>query len=157
MRVRAAVVGVVLGVSALALSGCANPIDQLVQGGIQEGIEQVVEEATGGDVDIDVDGGGNASLPDSFPSDVPVPSGSLISSFAMAGTYQLTYSGGSSDGAKNFVDSLVADGYEIVTESDMGEMQIWILNNDQWTLSVSTLEAEGEEPYLAYTVSPLEQ
>ncbi|MEV8267830.1 hypothetical protein [Microbacterium sp. NPDC076911] len=155
MRVRLFVAASVLGASALVITGCANPLEQLVQGGIQEGIEQVVEEAAGGDVDFDVDAGGGASVPDSFPSDVPLPPGDLMASFSAAGSYQLTYSIDSLDQVSAFADSLIADGYEVVSESDMGEMKIWALQNDKWLVTLGSFDAEGESG-LSYTVSPVE-
>lgn len=56
----------------LGLSGCfANPVEQLVQ----NGVEDVVEGATGTDVDL----GGAGSLPDGFPEDaVPVIDGEIV-------------------------------------------------------------------------------
>ena len=49
------------------LSGCANPVEQLVEG--------AVEQAGGGDVDLNSDGG----LPDGFPADeVPLYDGEVV-------------------------------------------------------------------------------
>ncbi|MCS5715256.1 hypothetical protein NVV95_11935 [Herbiconiux sp. CPCC 205716] len=49
------------------LTSCANPVEQLVEG--------AVEQAGGGDVDLNSDGG----LPDGFPSDeVPLADGEIV-------------------------------------------------------------------------------
>ncbi|MGD8194961.1 hypothetical protein ACEXQB_010775 [Herbiconiux sp. P18] len=51
----------------VSLTGCANPVEQIVEG--------AVEQAGGGDVDLNSDGG----LPDGFPADeVPLYDGEVV-------------------------------------------------------------------------------
>ncbi|MBX9718430.1 MAG: hypothetical protein K2X36_06260, partial [Microbacteriaceae bacterium] len=65
---------------ALTLSGCfANPLEQLTEGIVEGGVEQIIEDQTG--VDVDVDGSG-ASLPDSWTADVPTVQGDVVFSAA---------------------------------------------------------------------------
>lgn len=59
---------VVMVVTALALTGCANPLEDLVERGVESAIEQV----SGGDVQI---GGltGSVDVPGDFPASIPLP------------------------------------------------------------------------------------
>jgi len=70
---------------ALTLSGCfANPLDQLTEGLVEGGVEQIIEDQTG--VGVDIDGTG-ASLPDSWPAEVPTVEGQVILAAAADGTF----------------------------------------------------------------------
>jgi hypothetical protein len=72
---------------AASLTGCAGQILQQLS---QDGIEKIVEDQTGGDVNIDTSGEGNLSLPDGFPAEVPVPAGNIYYSQAADGVYLIS-------------------------------------------------------------------
>ena len=68
MRRTAPAVGALALAVTLGLTGCfGNPLEQLTDNLVEGGIENLIEDQTG--LDIDVDGGGGASLPSSWPSD----------------------------------------------------------------------------------------
>lgn len=66
----------VVGAVAAGVSGC-NPIAAVTE----QGVEQAIEDATGGNVDIDV--GGGVSIPADFPSDVPLIDAKVFSSVSL--------------------------------------------------------------------------
>ncbi|MDE0545366.1 hypothetical protein [Microbacterium sp. C7(2022)] len=139
--------------SALILTGCTNPIDQLVQGGIENTIEQVIEENTGADVDIDT--GSGASLPDGWPAEIPVPSTSPAFSMAAEGGFQATFEISDAAEGDAIKDQLLADGYEMTGESDMGVLKSYILTGPEWTISLALVIPEDDEaPSLTYLVAP---
>lgn len=110
----------------MGATGCSNPVEDLV--------EQAVEDASGGEIDIDSDSGtveietedGSAQygegveLPSDFPSAVPLPGGALIAATVSEGTYALTYDGIDKAAVDALRSELVASGFEelTVTESE---------------------------------------
>lgn len=131
----------------LTLTGCfANPLEELAE----NGVEDLVEGATG--VDVDVDGDGTASIPDGFPSDVPLPPGSPVASLQIDNVFQLTYTVDGAAVAENLVAELVADGYTEVAKSDLGELKTWIYENDRYNVTVSLL-TDGETTQLVESVN----
>lgn len=102
------------------LSGCANPLEQLAQGGIENMIKDQIKEQTGVDIDINITGG---ELPASWPAVVPPPTG-----------YQLTFAAGASDSGwtanyevpnkshwENYIKTLEAAGFTLNHTTDLGE------------------------------------
>jgi hypothetical protein len=67
-RTASVVIAIALGVlAAPALTGCiGNPVESIVEG--------AVEQAGGGEVDLNSDGG----LPDGFPSEIPLYDGEVV-------------------------------------------------------------------------------
>lgn len=147
----------VVTASVLVLAGCTNPIDQLVQGGVQDGVERIIEEQTGSDIEVNT--GGGASLPEGWPAEIPVPDGSPMFSMAAEGGYQATFEVADAAEGERIKDQLVADGYVMEGETDMGQMKIWILAGPEWRVSLSSiLPDEGDAstpPSLTYLVSPV--
>jgi hypothetical protein len=79
---------------AFGIAGCGNAAEELT--------ERAIEEGTGGDVEIGDDGvtitdeegnevaiGDAAEVPETWPDDVPVPTGSIVSSSTAGGTTTL--------------------------------------------------------------------
>jgi hypothetical protein len=69
------------------LAGCFNPI----QAALEQGVEGVTEDALGGDVDLNLDGNG-ASMPEGWPSVVPVIDGTIESSIRLGSGDTQTWS-----------------------------------------------------------------
>lgn len=94
-----------------ALTGCmGNPVEQLVEG--------AAEQAGGGQVDLNSDGG----LPDGFPAEVPLFDGEVVSglSAGVGGTQTWTVQVRVDDAESAFQsinDQLVAAGYEATVSS----------------------------------------
>lgn len=129
---------VTLFAASLALSSCANPV------------EQFIEDQTG--VSIDSDGDGNVTVesedgemtitagtevPDDFPGEVPLPStGTLESSLAMSGTWNLTYSGVDESTLDSVVGALEGAGFTRTYDMTAGDYAQSTWDDGAWTVSL---------------------
>lgn len=135
------------GLLTLTLAGCfANPLEQLTE----NGVEELVEGATG--VDVDVDGDGSTNIPDGFPSDIPLPPGLPVATLHVDNVFQLTYVIDDAAVADNLVAELVAAGYTELAATDMGELKTWVYENDRYGVSLSVL-TDGETMQLLQSVT----
>jgi len=110
----------VLGLAlALTLSGCfANPLDQLTEGLVEGGVEQIIEDQTG--VDVNIDGSG-ASLPDDWPADVPTVDGVVSFSASAEGTFQAAIAVSDLAAAESAITLLTDAGFTQTATFDIGE------------------------------------
>jgi len=119
--------------------------------------ENLVEEATGGDVDIDSDDGsisvetddGSASfgscegLPEDFPSDVPTPDADPTSCSRVAAdettNWTLVYSSDDADKIGDYKSTLEDDGFDITSEAsyDAGDNSYETFSATKGTYSVN--------------------
>lgn len=148
MKARVIGVVLVLGLGSVALAGCANPIEQL----INNTVEEAIEGATG----VEVDTGDGVDLPDGFPSDIPLPSGSPILALSIDGGYTVTYTLGSAADADAIVEELKR-AFTTDAESDFGGMKIWSFTGSDYTVGVTMLEQDDGTAQLVYVVAPLTQ
>src|SRR5690606_29517793 len=63
-------------VCALALSGCGFVADQ-IEDRVVDGVEGVIEDNTGVDIEL----GDDAQVPESFPDTIPLPDGDVVTAF----------------------------------------------------------------------------
>jgi hypothetical protein len=121
---------------ALALAGCANPIEQLIESG------------TGTQIDTDGDGGftietddgtvqvgGSAELPADFPSELPLPDGTLLSSVTAEGQWTLTYEDVSAEEVDELIGYFTDDGYEQLVMTTATDGRQFVYQNAQWSVS----------------------
>lgn len=133
---------------ALALTGCANPIEQLVQGGV----ESVIEQQTGSD--IDVSGDGNASVPDDFPSSIPILDGDVFFSQSIEGNWMLDMYVDSEDEALSGYQQLLDAGFAEIAQLDLGELKSNVVDNDQFSVSYVYGQLDDENRMMVkYTVT----
>jgi len=149
----AAIVGLGLAVS---LSGCfANPLEQITEGIVEGGVEQIIEDQTG--VDVDIDGSG-ASLPDGWPAEVPVPAGTIQASAAADGTFFVTMQTASAADAEAGYQDLLANGFTETSTLDLGnDSKTFSAENE--TLTVVYLWGANEDgtAVVQITVTPKAQ
>lgn len=127
----------------LALTGCANPLEQLAERATEEGIENLIESETGGEIDINT--GGGATLPDSFPGEVPVVDGEILSALAVDGTWVLSISVDSAEAAEAGYDDLLNAGFSETASADLGGgMLINSVENDTYGVTYSVIVAEDD-------------
>lgn len=131
-------VALVALLAAVALTGCGFAAEQAS--------EAIVEGGTGADVEIDDDGesvsieteegsveisgGDSATIPDGFPSDVPLYDGDLVMSQkfdtedGVAYNIGIKTSDGANDVAEWYSDEFASEGWTVTTEStnDTGDM-----------------------------------
>ena len=152
MRARILASGLLVAASVIALSGCTNPIDQLVQEGTEQVIERVAEESTGGQVDIDA--GSGASLPDGWP-DIPTPDGDVLLSATSADGMTATFQTSQSEADRVVADLLTA-GYTEEANMEAEGIRIVSLVNAEWRVGL-TISPDSAEPDLItviYVVAP---
>ena len=148
MKTRIVAAALMLGVGAIALTGCVNPVEQL----INNTVEDTIEGATG----VDIDTGDGASVPEGFPSDIPLPSGSPLVALAVDGGYTVTYTLPSVADGEGIIEQLKAR-YTADSESDFGGMKIWSFTGSDYTVGVTLLEQEDGTAQLLYVVAPITQ
>lgn len=136
---------------AATLTGCfANPLDALedkVSEGIAEGgAEKIVEEMTGGDMDIEF-----GEMPADFPSDVPIISDKVITSTSVDvgdGVNAMMVVVSDSRGLKEAADvvkSDFADWDEEMWREMAGEMYSGQFRSDTYRVNVSVMEDTDNE------------
>jgi len=78
-------------VLAMSLTGCSNPLDNAIEKATdkvaEQGAEKLVEGMTGGGLDVEFE-----SLPDGFPSDVPLISTDIVTGLKVKGDDGVIYS-----------------------------------------------------------------
>lgn len=136
----------------LLLSGCfANPLEQLTEGLVEGGVEQIIEQGSG----LDIDFGEGAALPSDWPAELPVPDGEILISGSADGTSTIAMNTTVSFAEAGLAD-LLDSGFTIAQEQSLGEgSKVYLLEND--TLSVSYAWADGSDEgvvFLQYGVTP---
>lgn len=128
------------------LSGCASPLP----GGLGPGgLEEVIEQETGGEVDF-----GGASLPADWPAELPLPAGDLVSSISSEGTQVLTYRIDDPSVGERLVADLESLGFTTTTTSDMGELVATVLDRDGWMVTVGWVSGDEDGVVLNYSSGP---
>jgi hypothetical protein len=128
-------------VLALSLTGCfANPVEGIV--------EQVIEDQTGVDVDVNSDGSG-ASLPAGWPAEVPVPDGTILASFAAGDVYSATIQLADEAAGEAGLDALINAGFAVETEADFGGLKSYVLFAD----SLAVTYAWGDDGEGTFTLN----
>lgn len=141
-------VGVMLGVSA------CNPLAAVTE----QAVEQAVEDATGGSIDIDA--GGGVSIPADFPAEIPLIDAKLFSSTSLpmgeSMTWTLIFS--VKDPAAAFSEAssqLAGAGYQESLKSETAEGSFATYDNGTWNILLTSAPGAGsDEALLSYVVSP---
>jgi hypothetical protein len=142
----ALVVVTTVGLS-LGLTGCFNPLEQLAQGGI----ESIIEQQTGSDIDLSADG--NASIPDSFPSEIPVLSGDVYFSQTIEDSWLISEYVNSQQDAEDGYKQLLAAGFTETAALDFGDTRSNSAENDTYAVIYSFAKGEDGRFLVSYTVS----
>lgn len=141
---------------ALTLSGCfANPLEQLTGDLIEGGVEQIIEDQTGVDVDVNGDG---ASLPDGFPSEIPVPDGKIGFSAGADGTYTVAFEVADAAAIDATIAELIASGFTQTAEFDLGDgAGTSSFENGDYVVALISAPMDAGGYSLQYTVVPAGQ
>lgn len=124
--------------ASLVLSSCTNPIEQFIedQTGVSidsDGDGSVTVESEDGEMTITA----GTEVPDDFPGEVPLPStGTLESSVAMAGAWNLTYTGVDETTLDSVVGALESAGFAQTYEMTAGDYAQSTWDNGTWTVSL---------------------
>lgn len=133
----------------LTLTGCANPIESLIQGGVNKAAEGFLEQATGGEFKL-----GGTDLPDGFPSEVPLPNGTLAQSLTIDGTYTLAFEVDETE-VDGFLKTLESKGFAGGDGMDSAEGYMKAYDDGTWNVVVTGTKS-GADSYIAMIVSPKE-
>lgn len=152
-RTAPAIAALGLGLT-LTLTGCfANPLDGLVEGVVEGGVEQIIEDQTG--VDVDVNGSG-ASLPDSWPAEVPTVNGEIIFSAASDGSFTAAINVADLGAAQGAFDALLDAGFTQTAELSLGEgSESRVFENGTYNVAVIVAQNEDGTGLVQYTVGPV--
>lgn len=143
MRISTTALAVLVASSTLVLAGCGNVVEDAVNNAVEQGVEQAIEGGSGEDIDIDAGLDGSASAPESFPDGFPLPPGNPTSAFAAGNVWSLTYSIDSESAYMDLNSWYESNGYELVAESDLGELKSWIWQTDEYSATVGILDDSG--------------
>lgn len=142
---RAAIAVVIAGITATLLTGCfGNPVEDLVN----RGVEDAVEDATGGDVSI------GGELPADFPTSVPIIDGdiSLAAGAGGADGWVVVITSSASDPVAEAAAALETAGFTEDTTVSGAGMGAKVYSNAEYLVLVA-----GEGTTLTYTVTPQAQ
>jgi len=146
-----------LGVGlALTVSGCfANPLEQLTENLVEGGIEQIVEDQTGVNIDVDSTGTG-ASLPDNWPADVPTVDGNVQFSVATEGIFSATIEATSFADAEGAYTAMLDAGYTQVAEFQVvDDASSRTFENGTWNVNILVAANADGTGQVQYTIIPL--
>lgn len=140
-RTRAALAIAMAGVTATLLSGCfANPVEELVN----RGVEDAVEQATGGDVSL------GGELPADFPTSVPLVDGDVAFAAGAGGSegWIVMITSKTPDALADAAAALEGAGFTQDTELSGGGTAASVYTNGELLV---LLAGEGET--VSYTVT----
>jgi hypothetical protein len=162
---------VVAAVAALALTGCGNAVEGLAEGAVERAIENEIGESA--DVSINEDSftvdteegsitAGAGSVPEDFPSDVPLPQGEV--SFAqrletadgLGWSVVITVSGDPGTVAEQVRSDMEGSGFTVdeATEFSGTDGSGGTILGEKGDLTALVLVAgEGDETVVTYTVN----
>lgn len=142
-RTRLGVFAAIALVTATALTGCVNPVEELVN----QGIEGAVEEATGGDVSI------GGELPADFPAEVPIIDGDIVfAAGSMGDGWLVTITATGADPVADAVAALEEAGFAADTSLSGSDATASVYSNANYLVLVA-----GDGENLAYTVTAKQQ
>mgnify|MGYP000851647062 FL=1 len=151
-----------LVVGSLALTGCGNAVESIAKAGV----EKAIEDQTGTEIDIDADGGGvtiegedssvkigsAAELPADFPSEFPLPDGTLISVVQMNGGWTLGYEAVQESEVDRLLEHFTSNGYEKALAVTEATGKLYSLMKDEWVVSL-TWDGSGDTKPLVYGIN----
>lgn len=136
----------------LGLTSCAS-LGSLTEAGV----EQAIEGATGGNLDIDT--GEAVSIPADFPSEVPLIDATLFSTVGVGADAQRSWTiiYTVADAPSAFTDAasqLTAAGFSEISNVASPEGSFATFTNANWNINLSAIPAmNSEEPKVVYLVS----
>lgn len=138
-RTRLGVLAALALVTATGLTGCVNPVEELVN----KSIEGAVEEATGGDVSV------GGELPADFPAEVPLVDGDIVFAAGSNGEgWLVTITAKGADPVAEAVAALEAAGFAADTSVSGTDAAASVYSNETYLVFIA-----GDGENLAYTVT----
>lgn len=137
---RAAAALAIAALSTALFAGCANPIEDLVN----QGVEGAIEDATGGEVSLD------GELPSDFPAEIPLVDGEVALSAGTGGAdgWMVMITATAADPIADAVAKLEGAGFTKNTELSGSGAEALVYSNGTYLVLVA---ADGET--VSYTVT----
>lgn len=141
--------------AALVLTGCANPIESMIESASTSAADSLVSELTG----VEVEGLGTGDIPADFPQSVPLPDATPHSALSHTNEgkkiWSLNYKEGANDQVfDDFKAAVVASGFTEDTSSDMlGAMRLAVYTNGELTVNISLLGPPEDEQIMQVLVT----
>ena len=152
---KASLVGMTVALAVASLSGCgSNPVEDAAQNKVDDSVEKAIEDSVEGDTgdDVDLDIGDDVAVPDDFPSELPLPDGTLVASVAMEQGWQLSYEVDGKGEAEDVAAHFAADdAFEEVANSSMGGIQSWTYTSDTYSVTIGFID-DGPASQMSYLV-----
>lgn len=134
-----------------ALSGCfQNPLDAAVERAAEETVERALEES-GAEVDLDLTG--DVSLPDGWPSEIPVPDGKIVSAIAVDGSFTVVIEVSSVEVGIAGIQAVENSGFTLAYDQAMEGLRTVGFENDTYSVLYSVL-SDGDVPTVTMFVGP---
>ncbi|MCB2413520.1 hypothetical protein LGT39_11770 [Demequina sp. TTPB684] len=136
----------------------SGSVEEVVNDQVEDSVEKAIEDSATADggQNLDLDIGGDAAVPDSFPSELPLPDGTLVASVAMDEGWQLSYQVQGISEAEALAAHFTDDGaYEQVLSSATGGIQTWVFTGPTYSVTIGFIE-DGAESQMSYLVVPTE-
>lgn len=154
---RASMAGSMVALAAITLTGCgADPVEDAVQGAAENAVEKAVEngatDGSGGDVDLDI--GDDVAVPDSFPSELPLPDGKLLSAVTIDEGTQLNYEIDDPAVAEDLAAQLASNAeFEEQLNSNVGGIHTWTYTSDKYSVTIGLIpdDPTSQMSYLVVT------
>lgn len=147
------ILGAIVIVLSLTLTGCAGLVEKVIKD--QTGVDVNTDDGT---VKIDTDDGtvqiGGGEVPADFPSDVPLPNGTLTGSVGSSDGWGLTYSGVDKAEVNRLMDALKAAGFTESEGMNQDDAVATSFESDTWSVGLIWNGGSGDDGnVLVYTVS----
>lgn len=142
---RSAIAVAMAGVTAILLTGCiGNPVENLVQ----QGVEDAVEGATGGEVSL------GGELPADFPTSIPLVDGDISLAAGAGGTegWVVVITSSATDPVADAAAALEGAGFAEDTAVTGAGVGAKVYSNTEYLVLVA-----GEGTTVSYTVTPKAQ
>lgn len=117
-------------------------MEGVVNDGVENLVEGAIEGETGTDVDFSAPGTDGATLPDSWPADVPTPEGEVIFSLASDGTYSATILVSDMSVIDAVHAELEAAGYTVISEADFGGIVTKMFEGETYSVTSGVVPDE---------------
>ena len=135
----------------VGLSGCfQNPLEAAVERAAEETVERAIEESG---VDVDLDMSGDVSLPEGWPSGVPVPDGNVISASTIDGVMAVIVEVANEDVGLAGIEAIKAAGYTVSYEQNVEGFRTVALSSPEYEVVYGVL-SDGTTTSVTITVLP---
>lgn len=154
-RYRVLVCAVIALTTSVTFTGCANPIESLIESASTSAADSLLSEVTG----TDIEGIGSTEIPADFPKTVPLPDATPHAALSHTNegirSWIFHFEKGINDDVfDDLTVALAESGFIEESKSDMyGAMRIAVYSNSEYMVNASLLGEAGEDQILQLMVT----